>query len=57
MRYSRVTALFVGVTIQTIASGQSLDFMTINAMGRCIAAAQVAKAEGVISGNARMVQT
>jgi hypothetical protein len=54
---TKASALFIGVTLQTLALGQALDFMTINAMGRCIAAAQIAKAEMVIRGNARNAQT
>jgi len=30
---TKASALFIGVTLQTLALGQALDFMTINAMG------------------------
>jgi hypothetical protein len=54
---TKVTTLFIGVTLQTLAFGQALDFMTINTIGRCIAAAQIVKAEMVMRGNARHAQT
>lgn len=52
----KVTTLFIGATLQTLAFGQALNFKTINTMGRCIAAAQIMKAQGVISGRPSTVQ-
>ena len=54
---TKVTILFIGATLQMIATGQTLDFMTISTMGRCIAAAQIVKAEMVMRGNARHAHT
>ena len=52
----KLAALFIGVTLHTFAFGQALDSMTVNTMGRCIAAAQIMKAQGVISGKPSTVQ-
>ena len=54
---TKAMTILIGTTLQTLAFGQALDFMTINAIGRCIAAAQIAKAEMVMKGNARHSQT
>lgn len=54
---TKVTTLFIGLTLQTLAFGQAIDFMTLNTMGRCIAAAQIVRAEMVMRGNARHAQT
>lgn len=53
---TKVAVLFVGLTLHTLAFGQVLDYMIINKMGRCIAAAQIMKAQGVISGKPSTVQ-